>query len=146
MIGGGTAEVGARTDAETGTGTDMEISGGTSIGGSNIVAERTRVTAGRLAGWEKESGAGRLLIGWDTGAFTIVGADVSPLSGIKIGWAHELGSTAGPYPRNGLQKMVALLNMPGVGPKMQVAEDESGKLPNVLVTRLQRTCVVVAHA
>ncbi|OWM72798.1 hypothetical protein CDL15_Pgr021104 [Punica granatum] len=42
--------------------------------------------------------------------------------------------------------MAALQNMPGVGPKMQVVEDESGKLPDVLVTRLQGTHVVVAHA
>ncbi|PKI78912.1 hypothetical protein CRG98_000685 [Punica granatum] len=110
MIGGGTAEVGAGTDAETGTGTDVEIGGGTSIGGSNIVAEGTRVTAGRLARCEKEGGAGRLLTGWAAGVSTIVG------------------------------------NMPGVGPKMQVAKDESGKLPDVLVARLHGTRVVVAHA
>ncbi|PKI76192.1 hypothetical protein CRG98_003419 [Punica granatum] len=75
IIGGGTAEVGAGTDAETGTGTGVEMGGGTSIGGSNIVAEGTGVTAGRLAGCEKEGGAGRLLTGWAAGAFTIVGAD-----------------------------------------------------------------------
>ncbi|OWM68428.1 hypothetical protein CDL15_Pgr003914 [Punica granatum] len=103
MIGGGTAEVGVGTDAETGTGTDVEIGGGTSIGGSNIVAEGTGVTAGRLAGCEKEGGAGRLLTGWVTGAFTIIGADVSPLSEIKVGWAHGLGSTAGPYPGGGVK-------------------------------------------
>ncbi|PKI48115.1 hypothetical protein CRG98_031477 [Punica granatum] len=34
----------------------------------------------------------------------------------------------------------------GMGPKIQVAEDESGKLPDVLVARLQETRVVVAHA
>ncbi|PKI20898.1 hypothetical protein CRG98_049269, partial [Punica granatum] len=87
MIGGGTAEVRVGTDAETGTGTDVEIGGGTSIGGSNIAAEA--------------GGAGRLLTGWASGAFTIVGADISPLSGIKVYWAHGLGSTAGPYPRGG---------------------------------------------
>ncbi|PKI48925.1 hypothetical protein CRG98_030701 [Punica granatum] len=134
MIGGGTAEVGAGIDAETETRTGVEIGGGTSIGGSNIVAEGTGVTAGRLAGCEKEGGAGRLLTGWTAGAFTIVGADVSPLSGIKVGWAHGFGSTAGPYPGGG--RMAALLNIPGVCPKMQVAEDELGKLPDVLVARL----------
>ncbi|PKI26060.1 hypothetical protein CRG98_049251 [Punica granatum] len=45
-----------------------------------------------------------------------------------------------------LRKMTALLNIPGVGPRIQVEEDESGKLPNVLVARLQETRVVVAHA
>ncbi|OWM67673.1 hypothetical protein CDL15_Pgr019450 [Punica granatum] len=89
MIGGGTAEVRAGTDAETRTGTDVEIGGGTSIGGSNIVAEA--------------GGAGKLLTGWAAGTFTIVGADVSPLSGIKVGSAHGLGSTAGPYPGGGVK-------------------------------------------
>ncbi|PKI39668.1 hypothetical protein CRG98_039938 [Punica granatum] len=136
MIGGGTAEVGARTDAETEIGTGVEIGGGTSIGGSNIVAEGTRVTVGRLAGCEKAGGNGRLLTRWAAGAFTIVRADVSPLSGIKVGWAHGLGSTVDPYPGGGLQKIAALLNMLGVSPKMHVAKDESGKLPDVLVARL----------
>ncbi|OWM70438.1 hypothetical protein CDL15_Pgr011914 [Punica granatum] len=74
-----------------------------SIGGSNIFAEGTRVTTERLAGCEKEGGAGRLLTGWAADVFTIIGADVSPLSVIKVGWAHGLGLTAGPYLGGGVK-------------------------------------------